>query len=195
MREHVTRPRSMVLPVKICKRLEELPVNRASRKSKIYYRTHGLDLAFALTFHKFQGQTVDKIILDLSKTPKNVFNLLCFQAFYVGMMRVKKSSCIRILPGPDGRKPKLSHLLTLKPDPELQRWLDAFDRGTREWKQPPPVKLKPRRKSAKKAQPNSRGDGDGAAGDTVMQGRQGRGGRGRGKSGARATKGSQGGRG
>ncbi|KAK3254197.1 hypothetical protein CYMTET_36583 [Cymbomonas tetramitiformis] len=32
MREHVTRPRSIVLPVKISKRLEELPVNRASRK-------------------------------------------------------------------------------------------------------------------------------------------------------------------
>jgi len=135
--DEVIRPRSIVLPVKIGKRLDDLSVNRASKKSKIYFRSHGVDLAFALTFHKFQGQTVAKILLDLSQTPKNVFRL-CFQAFYVGMTRVKSSDCIRILPGPDGRKPDLSHLLNFKPDPELQRWMDAFDLQTREWKQPPP---------------------------------------------------------
>ncbi len=203
-------PRTIVLPVKISKRLDDLSVNRASRKSKIYYRSHGVDLAFALTFHKFQGQTVGKILLDLSQTPKNVFRL-CFQAFYVGMTRVKKSDCIRILPGPDGGKPDLSHLLSFEPDPELQRWLDAFDMQTREWTRPPPKE--PPRTSAEKARPSSRGKRGGAKGNggdvanqglvgtinegackgrgsAVTKGRKGRGGRGQGKGGARATKGS-----
>ncbi|KAK3241949.1 hypothetical protein CYMTET_48328 [Cymbomonas tetramitiformis] len=96
-------------------------------------------------------------------------------------------------------------------DPELQRWLDAFDMQTREWTRPPPKE--PPRTSAEKARPSSHGKQGGAKGNggdvanqglvgtinegackgrgiAVTKGRKGRGGRGQGKGGARATKGS-----
>ena len=80
-----------------------------------------IDLAFAITYHKVQGQTMDKIILDLNKRPTTL-KQLDFHAFYVGMTRVELPQHIRILPCQDDDNFK--HLLKLKPQKKLKSWLD-----------------------------------------------------------------------
>ncbi len=70
-----------------------------------------IDLAFAITYHKVQGQTMEKIILDLNKRPTSL-KQLDFHAFYVGMARVELPQHIRILLCQDDDNFK--HLLKLK---------------------------------------------------------------------------------
>jgi hypothetical protein len=91
----------------------------------IYYKSHMHDLAFAVTFHKMQGQTVKKIILDINCRPTSLGSL-DFHAFYVGISRVKQGTNIRILPCQDNKKFK--HLLHLYPDENLKPWLESFER-------------------------------------------------------------------
>ena len=52
-----------------------------------------ITLGFAITFHKIQGRTVGKIILDLNLTPrfKNGIPTLDLFGFYVGLFRVSNS--------------------------------------------------------------------------------------------------------
>jgi hypothetical protein len=93
-------------------------------KNKVLYKSHGHDLSFSVTFHKMQGQTADKIILDLNKRPQSL-GFLNFYAFYVGISRVKYGNNIRILPCHD-IVDGLKHLLKLKPHDSLQEWLDSI---------------------------------------------------------------------
>jgi hypothetical protein len=100
-------------------------VNKANRKNtidfgdgiKVSYKSHMHDLAFAVTYHKMQGQTVSKIILDLNRRPRSL-GCLDFHAFYVGISRVKHSDHIRILPCYD-LDDSFKHLLKLQPDAML----------------------------------------------------------------------------
>jgi len=87
----------------------------------VNYKSHMMDLAFAITYHKVQGQTMSKIILDLNKRPSTL-KQLDFHAFYVGMTRVELPQNIRILPCQDDDNFK--HLLKLKPQKKLKSWLD-----------------------------------------------------------------------
>jgi hypothetical protein len=90
----------------------------------IRYKSYIHELAFALTFHKIQGQTVPRIILDLNNRPKQLGRLNFF-GVYVGVSRVKFGKNLRILPcQPDS---SLSHLKRLKPDPCLKEWLERVD--------------------------------------------------------------------
>jgi hypothetical protein len=72
-----------------------------------------------------QGQTVDKIILDLNNRPKQL-GKLDFFGFYVGISRVRFGKNLRILPcQPDC---SFSHLKRLKPSPSLREWLQRVDK-------------------------------------------------------------------
>ena len=55
------------------------------------------ELAFAFTFYKVQGVTVSKIILDVSKRPKNL-GRIDFHELYVSVSRVRKLDDMRIVP-------------------------------------------------------------------------------------------------
>ena len=55
------------------------------------------ELGFSATFHKVQGITVDKIILDLARRP-SMLGRLDFSAVYVALSRVRTLDGIRILP-------------------------------------------------------------------------------------------------
>jgi ATP-dependent exoDNAse (exonuclease V) alpha subunit len=92
----------------------------------IAYKNHMHDLAFAVTYHKMQGQTVIKIILDLNKRPMSL-GFLDFHAFYVGISRVKYSDNIRILPCYDIEN-GFKHLFKLKPDEKLHEWLETVEK-------------------------------------------------------------------
>jgi len=91
---------------------------------KIHYKSHSYQIAFGVTFHKVQGQTVPKIILDLNKRPGRALGCLDFHGLYVGLTRVQYCADIRILPCHDDLKFK--HLLALKPNLNLKEWLNII---------------------------------------------------------------------
>ena len=62
------------------------------KEMQLKYVDHGLDLAFALTYHKVQGRTLRKVIIDL-----NVTQSVTVAAFYVAVSRVSRQRDIRIL--------------------------------------------------------------------------------------------------
>ena len=76
------------------------------------------DLAFAITNHKAQGQTLQNVILCLSERPPHLNRLINFSAMYVAFSRVKTSSDIRLLVHAD-RPSELQYLKNLKPDPDV----------------------------------------------------------------------------
>jgi hypothetical protein len=82
----------------------------------------GVDLAFAVTFHKSQGATLSKVILHLEKPPKGCGKGLSFEMLLVGMTRVRKDADMRVMPTAFGTLPDLKHLEKLKPDTFVHRW-------------------------------------------------------------------------
>ena len=82
-----------------------------------------VELAFAITYHKLQGQTLQKVILDINMRP-NSLKRLDFYSFYVGMTRVEYANNIRILPCQDDKK--FSHLKSLKTSVNLKKWLEKI---------------------------------------------------------------------
>lgn len=93
-------------------------------------KIHGYELGFAITFHKIQGQTCDKLIVDLNKRPFQP--KVSFDTFYVAISRVRHSSDLRLLPLHHSDK-NLNHLLTLKAPKELNRWLAAYNPKNGMW--------------------------------------------------------------
>ena len=91
-------------------------------KLKVLYP--GYDLAFASTVHKVQGDTIDKIIVDLNKNPSSgaMLDLPCL---YVLLSRVKRARDLRVVPW----IPSLGkdHLLRLQPNITYTRFMKPFD--------------------------------------------------------------------
>jgi len=87
------------------------------------------DLAFAMTIHKAQGRTLEKVILALSKQNKGSLNF-SFEAIYVALSRVKCQDDVRCLVHgrqADSFATELSHITKLKADPFVRCYLDSFD--------------------------------------------------------------------
>ena len=62
-------------------------------KMNLAYIDHGVELGFALTYHKVQGRTLDKVIIDL-----NVTQSVTEAAFYVAVSRVSHLERMRFFP-------------------------------------------------------------------------------------------------
>jgi len=90
-----------------------------------------VELLFAVTFHKLQGKTLDRVVVDLHnyKSPPH----LCFEAVYVALTRVRSHDHVRCLPLPPGAV--LSHLTALKPHKDTETWLTGFDESG-SWRAP-----------------------------------------------------------
>jgi hypothetical protein len=93
-------------------------------------KIHGHELGFTIIFHKIQGQTCDKLIVDLNKRPSQP--QVTFATFYVAISRVRRSSVLRLVPL-HHREKNLSHLLTLKAPKELNTWLAAYNPRNGMW--------------------------------------------------------------
>ena len=94
------------------------------------YEAHPVTISFALTYHKLQGQTLSKLILDLNKAPKGA-GALSLRHVYVGMSRVKTANGLRILPFVSGGN-QHGHLLSKKHCPNLITYLSGFaENGSR----------------------------------------------------------------
>lgn len=116
-------------------------------KVDLHTRTHGVDMAFAITAHKVQGQTCDRLIVDLNPRPFSPqFN---FHALYVALSRVRRGDHLRIMPLQPSVA-NLNYLLKMKSSPDLEVWLRAFDNDSGKWIAPPyqPVPDAPPKKPA-----------------------------------------------
>jgi hypothetical protein len=71
------------------------------------FKSHDVDLAFAVTYHKVQGQTLSEVILDVSSNSHPPIQL---SSFYVGISRVRSSESIRLLYDSDNDLKNLEQL-------------------------------------------------------------------------------------
>ena len=83
------------------------------------------ELGFIITFHKIQGRTVPRLILELN--PRPFLPHLSFSMLLVALSRVRNSQDIRILPMHAGAN--LSYLYKLKPDHRLALWQAGYQGG------------------------------------------------------------------
>ena len=96
------------------------------------YLAHECELAFAVTFHKMQGKTVDTTILSLNSTTgisRKIYPV-SLPSLYVGCSRVHDHQHLRVLPLSSTDK---AYLKTLKWDPYLRMFFQNFDE-TGKWK-------------------------------------------------------------
>ena len=118
-------------------------------KRNIKYRGHQCDLAFAVTYHKMQGKTLDSIILSLNAITgisQKIFPITMF-SLYVGCSRVHNHDQLRILPlSEDVRE----FLKKLRWPEELRLFFQNFDKNGR-WKANGLKELSDRRKNEWKA--------------------------------------------
>lgn len=97
------------------------------RKTKIpiKYEMHPVTMAFALTYHKLQGQTRNKVILNVSKVPFRMLGV-SLRHFYVGLSRVKTRDGLRFFPMADSSSNRYNHLTKKKHDANLITYLAGF---------------------------------------------------------------------
>ena len=93
------------------------------------FRKHPLDLLFAVTYHKLQGVSLDKLVLTINKHPNRLLRLV-LSSLYVGISRVHKLSEVRVLPYNDE---DVDYLVNLKFDDLLSAWISNYTEDGR-WK-------------------------------------------------------------
>jgi hypothetical protein len=101
--------------------------------AKMKYKQFMCELAFVITFHKCQGRTISKVILDLNRQPGQ--GNVQYSSLYVGLSRVRSGSDIRLFPALDQRAAgvmnqhpdALHHLTHLRPNADLGIWWSGFD--------------------------------------------------------------------
>ena len=91
------------------------------------YHDFGFSLAFAVTYHKIQGKTVTKLILDLNNNSQVPLQL---QSLYVGISRVRCSKDLRILPPLSSSSANMVHLTRLHHREDFMQWLTSYSNRT-----------------------------------------------------------------
>ena len=97
---------------------------------QIKYTAFPLDLRFAITYHKVQGQTMDKVILFLHERKTKQLAPLQWESLYVAYTRVKYGDGIRVCYfGSDDPSDRsgLKHLRKLRRPKLYDVWQSAYD--------------------------------------------------------------------
>ena len=97
---------------------------------QISYNAFPFDLRFAITYHKVQGQTMNKVILFLHERRSRQLAPLQWESLYVAYTRVKYGDHIRVCYfGSDGSVDRagLSHLKRLRRPKLYDAWQHAYD--------------------------------------------------------------------
>jgi hypothetical protein len=105
------------------------------RASKVDIRSNfPLEPAFAITVHKAQGRTMEKVILAISHKKGFLCNLT-YASLYVALTRVRQKSDIRLLlMGPTTHQwSTLTYLTSLKPDRALRPYFVGYEKSTSKW--------------------------------------------------------------
>ena len=123
---------TIVVPMpRVITRFELVKYNAKTRtKAKnLACYSHNVTLGFAVTYYKSQGQTLDRVILHLHKSPGRAMKRLDFEAMYVALSRVKQGKHIRTVFGSHG----LQHLSTLQRSKYFDLWLGNYHPHTGVW--------------------------------------------------------------
>lgn len=116
-------PGRIVFPLTMSNRAA-LAVKTADFRHVLHYNEFAFELGFVVTFHKCQGKTMGKVVLDLNRLPGRGFNLT-YSSLYVGLSRVRRGADVRLFPAlTEGA---LNYLTRLRVKPELSTWLLRFD--------------------------------------------------------------------
>ena len=83
------------------------------------------DLAFAITVHKAQGRTMNRVVVDLSSHPTYITQMN-FAAVFVSMSRVRNGNHLRLLPHPGNRNHNYQHLPFLKISQAVMAFYHGF---------------------------------------------------------------------
>jgi hypothetical protein len=113
---------AVVIPILID---DKFPTCMSWKSSNLPIYSFPLELGFAITFHKVQGKTLEKIILALNKRKGRRLPNVTFTSFLVGVSRVRDSKNIRRLQAFDASS--LSYLLDLKEDPSFKAWKRCYN--------------------------------------------------------------------
>ena len=122
----IIRSKGRLIPIKYC------AAQKDKRKKKVKttnYRTHLVELLFAVTYHKLQGLNMDALILSINKHPTAKLRLT-LPSLYVGVSRVHDIDKLRVLPF---WKEDVEYLTSLKSDPLLKLWFNNYTED-RVWK-------------------------------------------------------------
>ena len=111
---------------------------KKNAQSSVYLqrKRHQVDLGFAVTYHKIQGQTLKQVILVLHRRKAKQLLSMCFEMLYVAVTRVRRAADIRVLFFSDGKRRTkgkqvvkgLAHLKKLKRPCYFDEWLSAYDK-------------------------------------------------------------------
>jgi len=119
-----------VIPIGLCSRKSKVEVEQKTPTlvlmGTVNVREHRMELGFVQTFHKIQGRTVSRLILELN--PRPFQPRVSFSMLLVALSRVRHHMDIRILRMHPGAN--LSYLLRLRPDPKLALWQAGYKGGT-----------------------------------------------------------------
>ena len=96
-------------------------------------RRHQVEPGFSVTYHKVQGRTLSKVILDLNHRKHKPS--IDYYMLYVGVSRVRRGTDLRCMPPhpvPPGKTEDTSRqfpgfLTTLKPSVDLMVWDECYD--------------------------------------------------------------------
>ena len=87
---------------------------------------HSVDLSFATTYHRIQGRTIDRVILDFNGGAG--FNAMNVQKIFVGISRVRKGNHLRVINLTEDLKRKLNNLTF---SPKIVSWFFASNPSLR----------------------------------------------------------------
>ena len=111
---------------------QTLELDIGSKRKKDYsMKRFYYDLGFSTTYHRIQGQTVEKLIILLNHHPNMTKGNVTFKSFYVGFTRVKYGNNLRTFKLSEDDKKKL---YSLKTDPQYEMWFTNYDDKTNLWK-------------------------------------------------------------
>lgn len=97
-------------------------IKYCNRKQNVAYHGYGVHAGFAVTFHRIQAVTLDKVILQLNpSSPHSKRTFLSYQSLIVGISRVRKFQDLRKLD-----MPSYDHLAKLSFPREFLIWKSCY---------------------------------------------------------------------
>lgn len=124
----------VVLPLQTCRFPEILKIKLSTgTDSKIKMYPSMAQLAFVITLDKSQGQTIDRLLVNINPSKSRRVASLTFQKLYVAISRVRRGECLRLF-SPDAGS-SFEFLKKLHSDPDLDVFLKCFDSGGK-WNPP-----------------------------------------------------------
>ena len=123
--DHDDGTSTVVIPMEVSRETAKVDIGFGpwGGARKVEATTHNVDVGFGVTFHKTQGKTMSKVIVDLNE--RRFKPPVTLSGAYVALTRVTKGDDMRIMPLHPGKN--LDYLKKLKRDTELAAWLQGFN--------------------------------------------------------------------